>query len=52
VGSDAVKAKPDGRLVSRSHTCDLLLIVVHILLVGLKHGQVARMSCVFECTDD
>jgi hypothetical protein len=52
VGSDAIQAKPDGRLVPRSHTCDLLLIIVHILLVGLKHGQVARMSRVLECTDD
>lgn len=52
MGSNAIKAKSDGRLVPRGHTCDLLLIVVQILLVGLKHGQVARMSCVFECTDD
>ena len=52
MGSDAVKAKSDGRLVPRSHACHLLLIVVHILLVGLKHGEVARMGRVLECTDD
>ena len=40
VGSDAVQAEPDGRLVPRSHACRLLLIVVQILLVGLKHGQI------------
>ena len=37
VSSDAVQAKPDGRLVPRSSTCRLLLIVVSIILVGLKH---------------
>ena len=47
VGSDTVQAKPDGRLVPRSHTCHLLLIVVNILLVGLKHGQVVGMGRVF-----
>ena len=52
VGSDAVQAKSDGRLVPRSHACRLLLIVMQILLVGLKYGKIVGMSSVLESADD